>query len=140
MSEEQTPCVPAVMKQARGGKQIGDPCSRRAGMRQAREELTRREGTPPFPGAICRHLPGCDNDSMAPNGFVCTLHTTWGTPLENVRDQGEAGIQARKRNGRISSAQPDNAINLQVTCPHCGKAGQKRIMARWHFDNCPHKP
>jgi group I intron endonuclease len=23
-----------------------------------------------------------------------------------------------------------------VTCPHCGKTGDKRNMVRWHFDNC----
>ncbi|EGJ5143352.1 HNH endonuclease [Salmonella enterica subsp. enterica] len=24
-----------------------------------------------------------------------------------------------------------------VTCPHCGKSGGGRVMARWHFGNCP---
>jgi hypothetical protein len=141
MSKQNTPCVPARMTRPRGGKQIGDYCGGTGGMRQAREELTRREGPPPFPGAVCRHLPECENDSMAPNGFVCTLHTTWGTAAENLMDQG---LEPRKRGGRVGgavsgrivTAQPDNANKLQVTCPYCGKTGQKLVMARWHFNNC----
>jgi len=136
--KEQTPCVPAVMKLARGGKQIGEWCSASAGIGQARAELIRREGPPQGDKNRCCH--NCRNDSTAPNGFVCVLHTRWGTQLENIRDQGEAGTQARKRNGRIVNARPDNANKLQVTCPHCGKAGQKLVMARWHFDNCRYKP
>ena len=120
-------CVPARMVRPRGGRQVGDYCSRVQGKRQAREELTRREGPPPFPSAICRHL--CKNDSTAPNGFVCTLHTTWGTYSENNMDQGEA----------MWARQPDNQCRVQVTCPHCGKTGQKLVVLRWHFDNCPHK-
>jgi len=27
-------------------------------------------------------------------------------------------------------------VHPQVTCPHCGKSGNKPIMIRWHFDNC----
>jgi ribosomal protein L37AE/L43A len=27
----------------------------------------------------------------------------------------------------------------QVQCPHCGKLGGKRLMTRWHFDNCKYK-
>ena len=26
--------------------------------------------------------------------------------------------------------------NSRVTCPHCGKIGQKRAMKRWHFEKC----
>lgn len=27
-----------------------------------------------------------------------------------------------------------------ITCPHCGKVGDKRNMVRWHFDNCKENP
>jgi hypothetical protein len=130
-------CVPAVMKQARGWKSVGDPCFGRGGMRQAREELTKREGPPPFPGAVCRHL--CKNDSMAPNGFVCTLHTTWGTQKENVMDQSPEARGRLREAGRIVTARPDHQCRVDVVCPHCGKTGQKWAMMRWHFDRCKHR-
>lgn len=28
----------------------------------------------------------------------------------------------------------------KVTCPHCGKTGQKTAMMKWHFDNCSKNP
>ena len=141
-------CVPATMKRAVGGKQIGDWCGAGAGKIQARKELIRRDGPPPFPSAICRHE--CDNDSMATAGFVCTLHTTWGTYSENEMDKdpedrarggrisGRIAVESGQfgEAGRLGSKSPNNPNNLQVTCPHCGKTGAKRAMARWHFDNC----
>jgi hypothetical protein len=27
-------------------------------------------------------------------------------------------------------------VNIQVTCPHCNKSGNRPIMLRWHFDKC----
>jgi hypothetical protein len=30
-------------------------------------------------------------------------------------------------------------VYANVTCPHCAKEGSKRIMTRWHFDNCKYK-
>jgi len=137
MSKQNTPCVPALMTRAYGDKKVGDYCGRPASMGKAREELTKREGPKPFPGAVCRHLPECENDSTMPNGFICILHTTWGSQSENVMDQDP---DDRKRGGRIggriASAQPDNPCKLHVTCPHCGKTGQKMTMARWHFERC----
>jgi len=160
MSEQQTPCIPALMKQARGGKSVGDPCGRRGSMNQAREELTKRVGPPQGDKNVCCH--DCHNDSTAPNGFVCTLHTRWGTQKENVMDQdpearrqkaaaaGRASVLAGgpaaggkvggRTSRRIVNARPDNANKLQVTCPHCGKAGQKLAMSRYHFERCKHKP
>jgi hypothetical protein len=143
--EEQTPCVPAVMTKAQGGKQVGDWCCKGYGKKRAREELIRREG-PPSSGMknpVCRHT--CKNDSQAPNGFVCILHTTWGTHSENMQDKSP---EDRKRGGRLGGrivgpivcARPDNANKLQVTCSHCGMTGAKWPMARWHFDNCRYKP
>lgn len=26
--------------------------------------------------------------------------------------------------------------NQEITCPHCGKKGNKPTMMRWHFDKC----
>ena len=71
-------CVPAVRLD---GKYV----SLGEGRTRARDALIVREGPPPFDDAICRHL--CENDSQARNGFVCTLHTTWGTQSENMRDR-----------------------------------------------------
>ena len=136
-------CVPAVNKDgsySKGGHTFGK-------MYKALEE---REGPRPFPKAVCRHL--CENDSMAPNGFVCTLHTTWGTFSENNMDRspemrtkgGRIGGKHRSPNGgkiggRIWANRPDHPSKVQVTCPHCGKVGTKLSMARWHFDNCKFK-
>ena len=99
----------------------------------ARQVLLEREGPPPFKGAVCRHL--CENDSMAhkrENGFICTLHTTWGTYSQNKMDQSLLMRTQGPNN-------PNQSQKLQVTCPHCRKAGQHRAMSRWHFNNCKHK-
>ena len=155
MSEQQTPCIPARMVRAQGERKIGDYCVTRQGRQQARNELIKREGPPPFPGAICRHL--CKNDSMAPNGFICTLHTTWGTVQENTMDQSPETRERMRALGRIrgrtnvesgqfrkaaliGNNSPNNPYKLRVTCPHCGKTGNKVNMLRWHLDNCKYKP
>lgn len=137
-------CVPAV--NSRNGKIL----KKRRAMGKTREILEEREGPPPFPKALCRHL--CKNDSTSPNGFVCTLHTTWGTAYENKMDQSPENRAAGGRiggkiGGKISgkivapiiNARPDHPNKVEVTCPHCGKVGAKMIMARWHFDNCKSK-
>jgi hypothetical protein len=109
--------------------------------------LEGREGPRPFQKAICRHL--CKNDSTAPNGFVCVLHTTWGTLSQNMMDRSaqcrtqsasKAGKIGGKISGKIVGNRPDQPQKLQVTCPHCGKTGTMRPMMRWHFDRCRHKP
>ena len=139
-------CVPAV--NSRTGEILTGSCGRT----KARWFLEQREGPPPFPGAHCRHL--CDNDSMARNGFVCTLHTTWGTRSENMMDRSPENrvkgprIGGRKNveSGQLSSIQskgsnsPRHPNKVKVTCPYCGKVGNKLPMARWHFDNCKFKP
>ena len=129
-----TPCVPATIKQAQRGKQVGDLCSPSGGAYQARQELIKRAGPPPFPGAICRHL--CDNDSMANNGFVCVEHTVWGSRTENLLDRS---YDNASRGARIVTAQPDHTCRVQVNCPHCGKTGTKLPMMRYHFDRCKHR-
>ncbi|HGK5610659.1 TPA: NUMOD3 domain-containing DNA-binding protein [Salmonella enterica subsp. enterica serovar Virchow] len=35
---------------------------------------------------------------------------------------------------KLSAANAEQYTDL--TCPHCGKVGQSRVMYRWHFDNC----
>jgi hypothetical protein len=150
-------CVPAV------NKWTGEILNGSSGGHKARKILEEREGPPPFPKAVCRHL--CENDSMAhkrENGFVCTLHTTWGTAYENKMDQstenrakgpriggrisGRIAVEngqlasVASKGGKISANRPDNSNKLKVTCPYCCKTGQKMTMARWHFDNCRHKP
>ena len=125
-------CVPAV------NSKTGQFMKRNGG-RKARQILEQREGPPPFPKALCRHL--CENDSQAPNGFVCTLHTIWGTQSENMMDRSPENRAKGPRiagriGGKIVANKPDNPNKVQVTCPHCGKVGAKLIMARWHFDNC----
>jgi hypothetical protein len=146
MSEEQTPCVPAVMKVAQRGKQVGDLCSATRGIKQARAELIRREGPPRGDRKYCCHT--CPNDSTAPAGFVCTLHTRWGSAHDNIMDQDPEVRRQRSRiggraagriSGRIVCARSDNPNKVQVTCPYCEKTGQKWAMSRWHFDNCKHK-
>ena len=112
---------------------------------QARKALIEREGPPPFPNAVCRHL--CDNDSQAPEGFVCSLHTTWGTQKENVHDMIKRGTfkcistykGPRSGHGRKVMTSPDFGGHQQVQCPYCKKSGMKNAMMRWHFDNCKHK-
>lgn len=121
-------CVPAR-------KQNGEIASKTYGPMIARRALIAREGQPPFPKAVCRHL--CDNDSVARNGFVCTLHTTWGTHRENMQDKSpEMRSKPMKVAGKIINASPDHNTRTLSTCPHCGKTGQTFVMKRHHFDNC----
>jgi len=124
-------CVPALNRDgsySKGGHAY----------RQMYKALEEREGPRLFPGAVCRHL--CKNDSMARNGFVCIAHTTWGTFSENEMDKSpEVRAKGGRIGGKISANRPDNANKLQVTCPYCGKVGNKLPMARWHFDNCKFK-
>jgi len=88
----------------------------------------------PFDGAIVRHL--CENDSSAPNGFVCIKHIVWGTYSENNLDRPEDLSKAGKLGMESQFKTFKHNTQVQVTCPHCGKTSNKRIMARWHFDNC----
>jgi len=137
-----TECIPARKKN-------GEVLTGRGGRGKARWSLQEREGPPPFEKAVCRHL--CANDSTAPNGFVCVLHTVWGTASENAMDRSPEMrakvaknlVIAGKIGGKISvqspnhiSKSPNSPAKLQVTCPHCGKTGNKMPMLRWHLDRC----
>jgi len=103
-------CVPAVYIR---GKKKGQHATGNHGPARARDELIKRDGPPPFSGALCRHL--CENDSTAPNGFVCTLHTTWGTRKENSNDRPE---EKSKIGGKIGGK---TSSSVERTCPHCGR-------------------
>ena len=129
MTKVEGECVAAVHPKT------GEILSASSGAAKARKILKGREGPPPFQKAVCRHL--CKNDSMALNGFVCTLHTIWGTQSENCQDKSP---EMKAKGPKISGNMSDNPNKLQVTCPHCGKVGTKLIMSRWHFDNCKLKP
>jgi hypothetical protein len=115
---------------------------------QARKALIEREGPPPFPNAVCRHL--CENDSQAHGGFICSLHTTWGTQKENIYDMIERGSFKCISNHRQTSEQyaeygrkcmtnPNFGGHKQIQCQYCGKVGMKNAMTRWHGENCKHK-
>jgi hypothetical protein len=60
------------------------PAPGKSGKYYARKELIKRDGQPPFKGAVCRHT--CQNDSQAPNGFTCIIHTVWDTNSQNMID------------------------------------------------------
>jgi hypothetical protein len=107
-------CVPAVYTT---GKKKGQYSKRRNAMMLAREELTKRDGPCPPDKDLCRHT--CDNDSMAPNGFVCTLHTVWGTRSENELDKSE---EARKRATSAGGKVGGKTVTaIERTCPYCGR-------------------
>ena len=130
LNETNCDCVPAVYVI---GKKKGQIVScRRLGAIRARDELIKRDGLPPFPGAVCRHT--CENDSMAPNGFVCTLHTVWGTQKENCSDKSE---EKSKAGGKISGKK---SASIEKTCPYCGRTIKGPIYFRFHGDKCKMKP
>ena len=103
-------CIPAVV--TRKGKNFG----KYASISHSKLLVRKMLGPPPFPKALARHL--CQNDSMAPNGFVCCNpeHVVWGTHTENIRDRptetrkrvavnaGKASAKARRLKSTASSA------------------------------------
>ena len=117
-------CVPAVYI---SGKKKGQIAKRSRAVKIAREELTKRDGPCPPDKDLCRHT--CDNDSTMPNGFVCTLHTTWGTYKENSNDRSE---EKRKASGKKAAA-------VVRTCPYCGRTIKGLNYLRWHGENCKQK-
>jgi hypothetical protein len=113
-------CIPARLRNG----EIASHC--RQAKRIARQALIEREGPPPTSKHVCRHL--CVNDSQCHkrvDGFVCVIHTTWGTHIENMNDKP---IEKRLAGGRA-------ACNLEYTCPYCGKAGRGPSM-KGHINKC----
>jgi len=144
-------CIPAVYSL---GNKAGKHASAARGIQISRRELIKRDGPPPSPDKnICRHT--CKNDSMAKNGFVCTLHTIWGTHTENMNDKSE---EDRATGGKITGKKNAESGHLQRicseggktggkisgkitgsierTCPHCGKTMKGPVYFHWHGDNC----
>ena len=114
-------CVPAVHHKT------GAYLKPSAASSKARWFLEQREGPPPFEGAICRHL--CENDSMMPNGFICTLHTTWGTYTQNELDKlPETRTKRSKKAGFVSS-------KIEHACPKCGRIIKGPSIGR-HVRHC----
>jgi len=128
-----TECIPARLRNG----EIASHC--RHAIRIARQALIEREGPPPTPRHVCRHL--CANDSQCHkrvDGFVCVLHTCWGTQSENSMDVpieirrasaaagGKAGAGA---GGKVSA-------NRVKACPHCGKEVRGPSIYQNHFDRC----
>jgi len=123
-------CIPARLMN-------GEIASRsRSATSIARQVLIEKEGPPPTPKHLCRHL--CQNDSMMRNGFICVLHTTWGTHRQNMNDIPVetrcASLKAARKVGAKVGGKA--ACNLEYMCPHCGKEGRSPSMKRWHFDRC----
>ena len=127
----------------------GSYYSRGGGKIMARRHLT-DANRPPNAKEVCRHK--CNNDSTAPNGFVCCNpdHLTWGTQQENLADRtpearaagGKAGGSKGGKAAALVGAQskagkmPTAGTQTQSQCRHCKKWGQRAAMGRWHFDNC----
>jgi len=125
-------CIPARLRN-------GEIATSGSGIRIARNALTGREGPRPTPKHVCRHL--CANDSQCDkrvDGFVCVLHTTWSTQLENVNDIPIEKLRATRLAGGQARGKTIN--NLEYMCPHCGKEGRSPSMKRWHFDRCKSRP
>ena len=113
-----TECIPARLRN-------GEIAEGSSATKIARQALIEREGPPPTPKHVCRHL--CVNDSQCHkrvDGFVCVLHTVWGTQLENVNDIEKRRIAPMTAGQREAvSAHGKIVCNLEHTCPHCGRSG-----------------
>ena len=62
---------------------------------------------------------------------------TQGVSTETRAKIAAAGIgrqPTKETRAKLSAANANQYTDL--TCPHCGKVGQSRVMYRWHFDNC----
>ncbi len=127
--------------------------SRHHGGTLAKEALIKYHNIEKFNGIQHKvhtcHL--CKNDSMAPNDFVCInpLHLYFGTVSENCMDKTPENRKAGgkiggKKGARVAAAKAlkkgNHISQQQVSCPHCSMEGNIRIMKRWHFDRCKHKP
>jgi len=120
-----TECIPARLRNG----EIASHC--RQAKRIARQALIEREGPPPTPRHVCRHL--CANDSQCHkrvDGFVCVLHTVWGTHTENSMD---VPIEIRRAAGKVAGKVGGNRVKA---CPHCGKEVRGPSIYQNHFDRC----
>ncbi len=80
--EDTTECKGPV---CRIKNKVGKPMGRSGAALQRVYEATEERCGPRPPGYVCRHL--CENDSNAPNGFICMIHTEWNTQSVNLLDR-----------------------------------------------------
>lgn len=126
-------CVPALNR-------TGDYAKGGCAHRKAHSALIEREGLRPE-GAICRHL--CENDTTRPNGFICILHTTWGTQVENMADRPlykrggwqASAIRDPEKDRRRANIAGIAASKIEHTCPHCGRIVRGPSIGR-HIKAC----
>lgn len=182
-----SPCIPSVIKsiKIRAGEFKG-PDYAKIEAAQVLSDFLGVEGKEGS-GHYIHTCHTCQNDSLAPFGYVCVNphHLYFGTAQENMSDKApwkkragglaswadltpeqklqrrkkmsasvknfyyntEEGAKLRKKQSRTSTANMERQLasgkhisQQRVTCPHCGKEGNKRIMHRWHMDNCKHNP
>jgi hypothetical protein len=133
-----TECKPVLNTK---GKKKGTYARGGSLARKLREILISKEGNCPDDGAryLIRHL--CKNDSYAHKtgkiDWICGEHITWGTYKQNVLDQDpEVRKECRRKIARAAMKSGNHVSIKKVTCPHCGKTGQNRVMKRYHFDRC----
>ena len=54
--------------------------------------------------------------------------------IENIR-KSHIGLIASD-SARKNMSDSANRIQIETTCPYCGKIGKGNSMKRWHFENC----
>lgn len=61
-----------------------------------------------------------------------------GRPVQDSTRQKMRAARAGVPKSAESNRKRSEAMRSQeaVTCPHCGKRGQKAAMSRYHFDRC----
>lgn len=133
-------CVPVLRSNNTSNGKTGEPFTKSCGAVTRKLDLLMTEHYGPRPeGMLIRHL--CENDSSAPNGFVCCNpeHLAWGTVSENTFDTIKDGKH-------FSIRYPERAANhfkkmnaTLLTCPHCGVSMNVGCAKQWHFDKCKHK-
>lgn len=89
-------------------------------------------------GLVCRHL--CDNDSMAPNGFICVnpRHIKWDTQAANVADVIAKGMHISQTNKATKATRQagGRAVTAKVqVCERCGHTGKLPSFG-WHKKRC----
>lgn len=117
-------CIPAKTIRKHKDREAGSiPLSHMTSMSKAKENLKAFLGLSGNTNRNIHTCHTCNNDSKN-NTFVCSnpKHLYFGTPIENIDDQGNIGFNRKTS-----------------TCEWCGKTGQNNAMKRWHHDNCKHK-
>lgn len=112
----------------------------------------------------------CENNSSAPNGFICTAptHIYFGTNFENQNDidrpekqkhepvsrheaskksafskrkkDEEAYLQIMSDMGKIAALKNNHPNNTNIICQWCNLGNNLGNYKRWHGDNCKKNP